>query len=106
MLACVLRATRRQAVYLPGPPVVPLALRAHHRDDGVVAVTCIADLALPDIKLLLAWAASAHGLAVLASRPAPQALFLAPSLDVTLHSAMGDLELWVFPGAYVQGLQV
>ena len=106
VLACVLRATRWQAVFLPGPPVVPLAPRAHHADDGVVVVTCSADLALPDIKLLLARAVSAQGLAVRASRPAPHALFLALSLDVTLHSAMGDLELWVSPGAYVQGLRV
>ena len=73
--------------------MVPLAPRAHHGDDGVVVVTCSADLALPDIRLMLTRAASARGLAVLASRPAPHALFLAMHLDVTLHSAMGDLEL-------------
>ena len=88
VLACLLRATRWNAIFLPGPPVVPLAPRAHHGEDGVVVVTCSADLALPDIKVLLARAASAHRLAVLASTPAPHALFLALSLLVTLHSAM------------------
>ena len=106
VLACVLRATRWQAVFLPGPPVVPLAPRAHHGDDGVVVVMCSADLALPDIRIMLTRAALAHGLAVLASRRAPHALFLAMHLDITLHTTMGDLELWVSPGAYVHGLRV
>ena len=87
VLACVLRATRWQAVFLPGPPVVPLPPRGHHGDDGVVVVTCSADLALPDIRLMLTPAASAHGLAVLARRPAPHTLFLAMHLNVMLHSA-------------------
>ena len=106
VLSCVLRATRWQAVFLPGPPVVPLAPRSHLDDDGAVVVTCSADLALPHIKLMLTRAASAHGLAVLTSRPAPHSLFLAMCLDVTWHSAMGDLELWVSPGTFVQGLRV
>ena len=106
VLACVLRATRWHAVFLPGPPVVPLAPRAHHGDDGVVVVACSADLALPDIRIMLTRTVSAHGLAVLASRPAPHTLFLAMHLDITLHTTMGDLELWVSPGAYVQGLRV
>ena len=55
---------------------------------------------------MLTRAASAHGLAVLTSRPAPHALFLATCLDITWHSAMGDLELWVSPGTFVQGLRV
>ena len=68
VLSCVLRATRWQAVLLPGPPVVPVAPRSHHDNDGWVVVTCSANLALPDIILMhnmLTWAASAHGLAVL-----------------------------------------
>ena len=106
VLVCVLRATRWQAVLLPGPPVVPLAPRSHQDDDGAVVVTCSADLALPHIKLMLSRAASAHGLAVLTSRPALHALFLALCLDITWHSAMGDLELWVSPRSFVQGLRV
>ena len=102
----MLLATRWQAVFLPGPSVVPLAPRAHAGDDGVVVVTCSPDLALPDIRFILTGAASAHGLAVLASRRAPHALFLAMHLDTTLHTTIGDLELWVSPGAYVQGLGV
>ena len=106
VLACVLRATPWQVVFLSGPPVVPLAPHAHHGDDGVVVMTCSADLALPDIIVILTRAASAHGLAVLASRPAPHALFFAMQFHITLHATMGDFELWVSPGAYVQGLQV
>ena len=86
--------------------MVPLAPRAHHGDDGVVVVTCSVDLALRDIIIILTRAASAHGLAVLAGRPAPHALFLAMHLDITLHTTMGDFELWVSPGAYAQGLRV
>ena len=67
VLACVLRATQWQAAFLLGPPLVPLAPRAHHGDDGVVVVTCSADLALRDIRLMPTRAVSAHGLAVLAS---------------------------------------
>ena len=106
MLACVLRATRWHAVFLPKGPVVALASCAHHSDNGAADVTCSADLELPDINLLLVRASAAQGLAVLDSRPAPHALFLALSLDVTLRSDMGDVELWFSPGAYVQGLRV
>ena len=106
VLACVLHATRWQADFLPGPPVVPLAPRSHLDDDGAVVVTCSANLALPDIRLMLTRAASAHGLAVLTNRPAPRALFLAMYLNIALHSTMGDLELWVSPGTFVQGLRV
>ena len=106
VLSCVLRATQWQAVFLPGPQVVPPAPRSHLDNDGAVVVTCSADLALPRIKLMLTWVASAHGLAILASRPAPHSLFLAMCLDVTWHSAMSDLELWVSPGTFVQGLRV
>ena len=106
VLSCVLRANRLQAVFLRGPPVVPLAPGSHLDNDGAVVVTCSADLALPHIKLMLIRAASAHGLAILASRPAAHSLFLAMCLDVTWHSAMGNLELSVSPGTFVQGLRL
>ena len=106
VLACVVRATRWQAVFLPGPPVVPLVPRSQHDDDGAVVVMCSADLALPDVRLMLPRAVSAHRLAVLTSRPAPHALLLAMCLEFALHSAMGDLELWVSPGTFVRGPQV
>ena len=72
----------------------------------MVVLTSSAYLALPDIRILLTWAASAHSLAFLASRPAPDAPFLAMHRDITWHTSIGDLELWVSPGAYVQGLRV
>ena len=47
VLAFMLRATRWQAVSLPGPLVVPLAPRSHHDNDGAVVVTCSADITPP-----------------------------------------------------------
>ena len=106
VLSCVLRATRWQAVFLPDPPVVPLAPRSHLDNDGAVVVACSADLALPHIKLMLTRVASAHGLAVLTSRPAPHFLFLAMCLHVKWHLDMGDLKLWVPPGTFVQDVRI
>ena len=87
---------------LPGPPVFTLHPRIRDRE---ICLVCGAHLPVSTVQALVSRATSDSGLAVVLSRPPLINVLHLLGWEPRWYKALGDLDLWVTPGAYLGDLR-